>query len=166
MELMGRVFVLTGAYLFTKVPRTEHYCWVLRDRFLVSLLDPNRVYFSEQYFFLVPFCLTTVNLWYARKIVWNNCYRKKWFDRTEKAFGDWRSSQRPWTWVGKLTCCLRSKHERILLKLLLFLFELSRGKFKSPIIYKLSWSEIMFPIRADIALSLLKDGRRWISVLN
>ena len=107
-----------------------------------------------------------------------------------------RSSQWSWTWVGKLTCCLRSKHVRMSLNLLVIPFELSRCKLKSPSIYKLSWSGIMFsskswnssknrpvpflslyrqttkplnelfPIRAEIASNVLKVYRGWISVLN
>ena len=107
-----------------------------------------------------------------------------------------RSSQRPWTWVGKLTCCLKSRHVRILLNLLVCPFALFRCKLKSPNLYKLSWSGIifsrkswnssknwhvpfwslyrqttkplneLFPIRAEIASNVLKDGRGWISVLN
>ena len=107
-----------------------------------------------------------------------------------------RSSQWPWTWVGKLTCCFRLKHVRISFNLLVFPFELSRCKLKSPNIYKLSCSEIMFssrswnssknwhvpfwslysqttrplnelfPIREEIASNVLNDGRGWMSVFN
>ena len=59
-----------------------------------------------------------------------------------------RSIQWPWTWVGKLIWCFRSKHVRITLNLLVFPFDLPRCKLKSPNIYKLSCSEIMFSSRS------------------
>ena len=101
----------------------------------------NFVYFSERYLFIVLFRLTTVNIWYERNMVWHTCCQKAALIELEMRLVIKRSSQWPWTWVGKLACCLRSKHVRIWLNLLVFsVWCWSRCMFKSPNIYKLLWS--------------------------
>ena len=93
----------------------------------------NFVYFSKRYFFFVPFRLTTVNFWYDRKMVRDSCCRKTDLIELEMRLVISRSSQWPWTWVGKLPCCFRSKHVRISLNLLVFPFDLSRCMLESSI---------------------------------
>ena len=78
----------------------------------------------------------------------------------------------PWTWVGKLTCCLGSKHVRISLNLLACPFELSRCKLKSPIytnchgvdlvLYSKSWNSS----KIDIHVPFLSLYRQTTKPLN
>ena len=120
-----------------------------RDLSLVSLLDPNWEYLNEtihnQFIFsLFRFVLQQSISDMTTK--WSEIPAVEKIDliELEMCLVISRSSQWPWTLVGKLTCCLKSEHVRISLNLLVFQFGLSRCNLKSPNIYKLSCSKIMF----------------------
>ena len=92
----------SSVFVFYKIRYwTESYCWQTAEIFISGSFirselkipewnDSKSILFSfsKRYFFLVQFCLTTVNFWYDRKIVWNTCCWKNWFYGIRNAFGD------------------------------------------------------------------------------
>ena len=155
------VFVLTRACLSKIELRTESYCWHSTERSFSGFLIRSELRISEwndslyillifrnDIFSLFHFVLQqSISDMTAR---WSEIPAAEKTDliELEMRLVISRSSQWPWTWVGKLPCCFRSKHVRISLNLLVFPFELSRCKLKSPNMYKLSCCEIMLSSRS------------------